>query len=208
MFVSASATTKYAAASIGGDEALLDVDVAIDEHASAQRLDRRTEPADGEDRGMDPAAPARAARPARSRASRPGPSTSAAARRRCSAARLEHPQVEGQGDELLLRAVVEVALDLAAGGVGGLDDAHAGDAQLLDARAQVGLQPLVVERERRGGRRRVDELGGRVERLVVHDRRDAPAVAVHRRPCAARAALGSATARPASSTKISRSGSQ
>ena len=36
--------------------------------------------------------------------------------------RLQHPQVEREADELLLRAVVQVALDPPAGVVGGLDD--------------------------------------------------------------------------------------
>ena len=81
-----------------------------------------------------------------------------------AAARLQQPQVERERHELLLGAVVEVALDAPARGVGGLDDAHARDAQLLDARAQVGLQALVVERERGRRGRRVDELGPGVER--------------------------------------------
>ena len=77
-----------------------------------------------------------------------------------------------------------------ARGVGGLDDAQARDAQLLHARAQVGLQALVVDRQRgrRGGG--VDELGRRVQRGVVDDRRDAAAVALDRRPRAPGARLG------------------
>ena len=105
-------------------------------------------------------------------------------------ARLEQAQVEREADELLLGAVVEVALEPAARGVGGLDDAHARDAQLLHARAQVGLQALVVEceRGRRGGR--LHELGAGLQRRVVDDRRDAPAVALDRRPRAPGAAVG------------------
>ena len=45
-----------------------------------------------------------------------------------------------QRDEVLLRAVVQVALDAAPLEVGGLDDARAGAAQL------VGLAPHLVER--------------------------------------------------------------
>ena len=40
-------------------------------------------------------------------------------------ARLQHAQVERQADQLLLRAVVQVALEPAARGVGRIDDAHA-----------------------------------------------------------------------------------
>ena len=48
-------------------------------------------------------------------------------------ARARHPHLERQRDEPLLRAVVQVALDLAAGRVGGLDDARARRAHLLGA---------------------------------------------------------------------------
>ena len=48
-----------------------------------------------------------------------------AALRRVLQLRLEHPQVERQADEVLLRAVVQVALDPAARGVARLDDPHA-----------------------------------------------------------------------------------
>ena len=43
---------------------------------------------------------------------------------------LRHPQVQRQRDQALLGAVVEVALDPPALGVGGLDDARAGAAQV------------------------------------------------------------------------------
>ena len=74
----------------------------------------------------------------------------------------------------------------------GLDDADARDAQLLDARAQVRLQALVVDRERgaRGGG--VDELRAGGELGVVDDRGDAAAVALDGGPGAARAGLGHA----------------
>ena len=68
--------------------------------------------------------------------------------------RLEHPQVEREADELLLGAVVEVALDPPARVVGGLDDPQPRDPQLLHAGAQLGLQALVVDRQRGGARRR------------------------------------------------------
>ena len=108
---------------------------------------------------------------------------------------LQQPQVERQRDELLLGAVVEVALDPAAGVVGGLDDAHARDAQLLDAGAQVGLQALVVDRQRGAGGGGVDELRPGVELGVVDDRGDAAAVALDRGPGAARSRARAAAPR-------------
>ena len=75
-------------------------------------------------------------------------------------ARLEHPQVERERDELLLRAVVEVALDPPPRRVARLDDPQPRDPQLLHARLQVGLQALVVDRQRGGRRGRLDELAG------------------------------------------------
>ena len=68
--------------------------------------------------------------------------------------RLEHPQVQRERDELLLGAVVEVALDPPARVVGGLDDPQPRHPQLLHAGAQLGLQALVVDRQRGGRRRR------------------------------------------------------
>ena len=68
--------------------------------------------------------------------------------------RLQHPQVERERHELLLGAVVQVALDPAARVVGGLDDPQPRHPQLLHPRAQLGLQPLVVDRQRGGARRR------------------------------------------------------
>ena len=104
--------------------------------------------------------------------------------------RLEHPQVQGERDELLLGAVVEVALDPPAGVVGGLDDPQPRDPQLLHPRAQLGLQALVVDRQRGGARGRGDELGRGVELGVVDDRRQAHAAAVDRGPGAAGAGVG------------------
>ena len=65
--------------------------------------------------------------------------------------RARQPQVQRERDEPLLGAVVEVALEPAPLVVAGLDDARARGAQLLEPGAQLGLQPLVLERER--GRR-------------------------------------------------------
>ena len=77
------------------------------------------------------------------------------------------PGAHRERDEVLLRAVVEVALDAAALEVGGLDDAGAGAAQL------VGLAPDLVERvlqrrvELEVVEREADLAGELGERLVV-----------------------------------------
>ena len=104
--------------------------------------------------------------------------------------RLEHPEVQGEADELLLGAVVQVALDPAAGVVGGLDDPQPRDPQLLHPRAELRLQALVVDRQRGGAGGGGDELGGGVELGVVDDRRQPHAAAVDRGPGAARAGVG------------------
>ena len=66
------------------------------------------------------------------------------------------PDLHGHGDEMLLRTVVEVALDLAAGGIGRGDDAGTrrlqvgvGLPQLLEAGLQRGVELAVVDRRRR-----------------------------------------------------------
>ena len=104
--------------------------------------------------------------------------------------RLEHPQVQGQRHQVLLRVVVQVALDLAARVVGRLDDPQPRHPQLLHPRAQLGLQSLVVDRQRGGLRGGGDELGRGVELGVVHDRRHPLALVVDRRPGAAGARGG------------------
>ena len=95
---------------------------------------------------------------------------------------LEQPQVDGEGHELLLRSVVQVALQPPPRGVGGLDYADPRRAQVLEACAQVGLELLVVEGQCGGRRRGLHQLGPGVEIRVVNDRRDPPAAAVHGRP--------------------------
>ena len=98
-------------------------------------------------------------------------------------------QFESERHELLLGAVVQVALHFPPRGVRGFDDAHARGAELLDPGPQVGLQPLVVKRQR--GRRgcRLHELLARLQVRRVDDRRDALAFVVDRRPSAVRARL-------------------
>ena len=62
--------------------------------------------------------------------------------------------VSDERDEPLLGAVVQVALQPPALGSAGLDDPRARGAQLLDARAQLGLQALVLRSPGRRRRRR------------------------------------------------------
>ena len=88
-------------------------------------------------------------------------------------------------DEPLLGAVVEVALELAAGGVAGLDDAGARGAQVAQAGAQVGLQALVLERDPGRGGDGADELRLVLERGVVDHRGDRRAAALDERRDAA-----------------------
>ena len=97
----------------------------------------------------------------------------------------DDPQDDAEADEPLLRAVVEVALELAAGGVAGLDDPRAGRPQIGQPRAQVGLQALVLERDpgRRGDR--ADQLRLVAERRVVQQRGDLRPAALDERRRAA-----------------------
>ncbi len=83
---------------------------------------------------------------------------------------VQQAQLERERNELLLGTVVQVALDPPARRVGRLHDPQSRDAQLLQPRAQVGLQALVVDRQRRCRRSRLHELAGGVQRGVVDDR--------------------------------------
>ena len=114
-----------------------------------------------------PCASSRSSRARRSSAS--AASTSPAAVAELGA---QQPQREREHHQPLLGAVVQVALEPAALGVAGLDGARARGAQLLELRARLRLQPLVVERQP-GGRadllerardRRADRRGARARR--------------------------------------------
>jgi len=59
--------------------------------------------------------------------------------------------VERERDQPLLGTIVEVAFELAPLGDAGLDDPLARALELGDARAQLGVQPLVLEHQSRGG---------------------------------------------------------
>jgi signal transduction histidine kinase len=88
--------------------------------------------------------------------------------------RLEHPQLEGERDELLLGAVVEVALDPAARVVARLHDAQPRHAQLL----QAGAREIVTEAREDLGRalEELRELARGIHPAILTDRGLGPAV--------------------------------
>ena len=149
--VSASAVTKYAHASTGWHSG--SVGHAADQHrhgsARGERLERRAEPAVAEQRRVDP--PRQLAQlldrelgllpRLRHQLGR--------ARRIARDPRLREPEREGHGDEPLLGAVVEIALDAPALLVRGGEDALPGVAQIVDPRAQ--LRAHAATREIRRG---------------------------------------------------------
>ncbi len=92
------------------------------------------------------------------------------------AAGASEPQVVGEREQLLLRAVVEVALQPAPLRVARRDDAGARGAQLADLGEQLGAQRLVLHGEPGGGSERRLELLLVQERAVVqHQGERAPA---------------------------------
>ena len=80
------------------------------------------------------------------------------------------PIAERERDQALLRAVVQVALESAALGVGGRDDARARRPQLRQVGAPRGVQPLVLERQSRGGGDLGHECGVVEQSAAVHER--------------------------------------
>ena len=74
---------------------------------------------------------------------------------------------------------MQVALDAAALALGAGGDPRARPADLGQRSRRLGRQPLVVEHDARHRHAGLDELGPRVERCVVDDRRDGPAAVVH-----------------------------
>ena len=79
-------------------------------------------------------------------------------------------EAEQERDEPLLRPVVEVTRQAAALGVAGLDDAGARGPQRLDLRAQLDLEPPVLERERGGCRGVAQQLRALAQAAVVDQR--------------------------------------
>ena len=89
--------------------------------------------------------------------------------------------MQREGDEALLGAVVEVALESPPLGVGGVDDPRPRVSGLLELGAQLGEEPLVVERETGGAGDCVEQCGVLAERSVVNQRRDFLAAALEDR---------------------------
>ena len=108
--------------------------------------------------GWMPRASSRSSRIAASRSSAAASSSSPAGRGSRSSRERAVRSAMRERDELLLRAVVQVALDPPAGDVAALHDPRARRPQLLHVRAQLGRQPLVLERERRGAADGADQL--------------------------------------------------
>ena len=100
---------------------------------------------------------------------------------------LDHPQLQRDRDQPLLRAVVQIALEPAALGVAGGHDALAGRLHLGEPSLGLLQQALVLERHRRRRADRLDHLRIVVERGVVDERRHLPAVVLDRRAAPVRA---------------------
>ena len=82
------------------------------------------------------------------------------------------PDREPQAEQRLLGTVVEVALDPSPLGVGRVDQPHARLADLVQARAQLGLQARVLQRQLRGGGHRPEQLRILQQRGVIDERRE------------------------------------
>ena len=122
-----------------------------------------------------------------SRVSRTSGRASALLRRQLG---LQQPQRHRDRDQPLLGAVVQVALDPAALGVGGVDQPRARRLELDQPGPQLGLQALVLQRQARRGAHRAHELGVVLEHRIVHQRGDRLAVAFDERRAAAAVVLG------------------
>ena len=82
------------------------------------------------------------------------------------------PKLEGQGDESLLSAVVEIALDPPALFVGSRHDAHTGLLHLRQLGAHLRVEARILEREPGGCARGTKQLGLVDEGRVVNERGD------------------------------------
>ena len=124
-------------------------------------------------------------------------------------ARLEHPQLQRERDELLLRAVVQVALDPPARRVARLHDPQPRHPQLL-APAPAGPRAArsfssASEEDAAAASTSSREVSSAASWMIAATRRPSRSTAVHARP---EPGAGSSTGVPCSSTKRSRSGSQ
>nr|WP_228431103.1 hypothetical protein [Baekduia soli] len=181
----------------GLGQAPVDGDVGEHRHGRAlgQRGHRRREATVGQDRRVDPAGQLaqlgqRAGEPLAQ------PVDHRRELRVVAHAPAQQAQLQRERHELLLGAVVQVALDAPARPVGGLHDPQARLAQLLQTRPQVGLQALVVDGQRRRRGRGLHELARRVQRGVVDDGGDGDAIALDGRPGPARLRIGQLDAAP------------
>ena len=91
---------------------------------------------------------------------------------------LRQAQRERERDEPLLGAVVQVPLEPAALGVGGLDEARARALQLGELHLQLPLQPVSLQRQTRSRECCLEQLAFLEQRRVVLDQGE--------RPCRAR----------------------
>ena len=112
-------------------------------------------------------------------------------------ARTEHLQLEGECDEVLLRALVEVALEPAPGLHAGFDDPGTRRPELLDTGPKRHLDTLVLEGGGRLCGRGPDEFRRRPQVGVVDDCCDPPTVALDVGPGAAGVDLGQLDREPA-----------
>ena len=94
---------------------------------------------------------------------------------------LGHPQVQGEGDEALLCAVVEVPFESPALGDACVDDPRARVPHLVELGAQLRKEALVLEREPGGARDGVEQCRVLAQRRVVDERGDLAAVALEDR---------------------------
>src|SRR6187200_3705234 len=86
------------------------------------------------------------------------------------------PELQRQRHQPLLGAVVEVALEASALEHRDLHEPRPRAAEVLEARVELGLEALVVERERRRGGGGADQPALLAERRVVDDRADEPSL--------------------------------
>ena len=149
----------------------LDVDLQLHGHRGprGELLERDCEPVAADDRRVQ-ASGDLAQLCQRSRDLSPGPVDPRLDVRVAVDSPLEHAQLEGERDEPLLRAVVEVALEQLPLTLRRLDDARAGAAELLEPGPQLGVEPGVLERDPGRGLHTFEQLGLIVERRVVDQR--------------------------------------
>ena len=132
------------------------VDLDRDGRALGQRADGRGEPMVGQHRRVNAAGELPKAR----RAPRsPRPRVSSSSSSRVPSAFAQQLQRHADPEQPLLRSVVKVALEPTAFFVAGSDDPRPRVTQLGKLGAELGLEPLVLEREARRGADRLEQRG-------------------------------------------------